>query len=259
MMSSFSIHLAFLVLSSSILTGCYVEAPPSAPDVVVARLGELLTDPDPDMRRTAAEALGKIGHPTASSGLRSALDDRDPRVRAVAALSLGRLGDEASEPALVARLSDSAEPVRAASALALGEVASSPATEVRILQVFRQTDGRGHVAASRALLGLERVSFSTDLVDALRDSDPMARQGIVAALGESGDVRAVPYLLSLVRKDAAPGVRAEAAFRLGKIGDDRIKADLAAVADADSDVAVRGWARWAMQQIKQSHAIGSGK
>jgi HEAT repeat protein len=256
-MSSFSIRLTLWVLSSSVLVGCYVEVPQSAPEVVVARLGELLADPDPNMRRTAAEALGKIGLPSASSGLRSALNDRDPRVRAVAALSLGRLGDGTSDSALVARLSDSAEPVRAASALALGEVASSPATEVRILQVLRQAEGLGHVAASRALLGLERVSYSTDLVDALRDPDPLVRQGIVAALGESGDVRAVPYLLSLVRKDAAAGVRAEAAFRLGKIGDDRVKADLAAVADADSDATVRGWARWAMQQIRQSRVTDS--
>lgn len=259
MPSRFSLYLFFWLLSSSMLAGCYVDAPPAAPDVMAARLGELLADPDPDMRRTAAEALGKIGHASANSGLLSALNDQDARVRAAAALSLGRLGDGESGTALVGRLADSVEAVREASAVALGEIEASPAHEQRILRVLRHAEGFGRAAASRALVGLDRVSFSTDLVGALRDSDPIVRQGIAAALGETGDMRAVPHLLSLVRKDAAAGVRSEAAFRLGKIGDERVMADLAAVADTDSVVAVRGWARWAMQQIRQSHESGSGQ
>ncbi len=78
-------------------------------------------------------------------------------------------------------------------------------------------------------------------------------------LGETGDARVIPHLLSLLRKDAVAGVRSEAAFRLGKVGDESGLADLAAVAEADSDLVVRGWARWAMQQIKQSHESGSGR
>jgi HEAT repeat protein len=239
------------------LAGCYVDVPPAAPDVMAARLDALLADQDPDMRRTAAEALGKIGHASENSRLLSALNDQDARVRAAAAISLGRLRDGGSETALVGRLVDSVEAVRDASAVALGEIEASPAHEQRILRALRHAEGFGRAAASRALLGLDTISFSDDLVNALRDSDPTVRQVVAAALGETGDVRAVPHLLSLVRKDSAAGVRSEAAFRLGKIGDDRVMADLAAVADTDSVVAVRGWARWAMQQIRQSHESGS--
>ena len=68
----------------------------------------------------------------------------------------------------------------------------------------------------------------------------------------------LPYLLSLLKKDAVAGVRSEAAFRLGKVGDDGVAADLVKVAEADSDLVVRGWAQWAMQQLRQSHESGSG-
>lgn len=240
------------------MTGCYVDVPPTAPDVMSARLGELLADPDPEMRRTAAEALGKIGHRSASSGLLSALNDQDARVRAAAALSLGRLGDGESGRALIRHLGDSAGTVRAAAALALAEIEPFPAREAQILEAFHHVEGSGRIAVSRALLGLDTVSFSVDLVSALRDSDPRVRQGIAAVLGETGDARALPYLLSLVKKDSAAGVRSEAAFRLGKVGNDSVMPDLAKVAEADSDLVVRGWARWAMQEIKQSHESGSG-
>ena len=223
-----------------------------------ARLSESLADPDPDMRRTAAEALGKIGHRSSRNGLISALDDREPRVRAAAALSLGRLGEAESGPALIQSLSDSVEAVRVAAALALGEIEPSPVSEALILSRLGHADGPERMAASHALLGLDTISFSDELAGALRDTDPRIRQGVAAALGETGDMRAIPHLVSLLRADASAGVRTEAAFRLGKIGNDRVMSDLAKVAETDSDVGVRGWARWAMEQIKQSHESDSG-
>jgi HEAT repeat protein len=256
--SSSFIHLSFCLLLGSILTGCYVEAPPAGPDMVSARLGELLTDPDPDMRRTAAEALGKIGHRSSRAGLLAALHDQEARVRAAAALSLGRLGDRDSGPALVESLSDPAEVVRIAAALALGEIEPLPILESLILDRLSHKDDSERMAASRALLGLENISFSGELVAALQERNPKIRQGIAAVLGETGNVRAVPHLVMLLQRDAITSVRAEAAFRLGKIGDDRIMSELVKIAETDSEAVVRGWTRWAIQQIKQSHESGSG-
>jgi HEAT repeat protein len=238
-------------------SGCYVDVPPTDPGVISARLGELLSDPDPEMRRTAAEALGKIGERSARPGLLSALNDQDARVRAAAALSLGRLGDGQSGEALIRHLSDPAEAVKTAAALALAEIEPFPDRESRILAAVRHLNGSGRIAASRALLGFDSVTFSEDLGSALQNSDPAVRQGIAAVLGETGDARAIPYLLSLVKKDSAAGVRSEAAFRLGKVGDDSVMIDLIEVAEGDSDLMVRGWARWAMQQITQSHESDS--
>lgn len=246
-----------LVLSLS-LTGCYVEVPPAAPESVSIRLSELLADPDPEVRRTATEALGKIGHQSASSGLLAALADQDPRVRAAAALALGRVSDGKSGAALVRKLADPSEPVRVASALALGEIDLSAAQEEQILQALHDADASTRVAASRALLSLEAVSFSTDLESALKDPNAQVRQGVAAVLSETGDARSLPSLLRLLQHDADAGVRAEAAFRLGKVGDVGALDVLSAVAERDSNPRVREWAHWAVRQIRTQPGTGSG-
>lgn len=251
-----AIHLSLCLLIGSATAGCYVEAPSVGPEVISVRLSELLTDADPSMRRTAAEALGKIGHRSARSRLVLALNDSETRVRGAAALALGRLGDAESGPALVRLLSDPSSAVREAAALALGEIEPSPASEAQILARLRTPDAPDRIAASRALLGLGTITFSDNLIAALRDVNPTVRQWMAAALGETGDVRAVPYLLSLLRTDVHAGVRSEAAFRLGKIGDKRNVEELLKAAEEDPDLVVRGWARWALQQIKHLPEYG---
>ncbi|KXK05182.1 HEAT repeat domain-containing protein [Nitrospirales bacterium NOB] len=247
------------LLIGAATAGCYIDAPPASPHVISAQLDGLLTDPDPEVRRTAAEALGKIGYREAGSSLLGALNDGDARVRAAASLALGRLGESRSGTALARALSDPAETVRANAALALGEIEASSTREAQILAVLREGTPSGREAAARALLGLETVSFSPDLVAGLRSPEPAVRQGVAAALGETGDERVIQLLLALVKKDSAPGVRAEAAFRLGKLGDGRVVGDVAAVAESDSNVTVRDWARWAADQIRHSHGSGSTK
>ncbi len=253
-------HIAFfcaLILFSS-LFGCYPDVSPAGPEQVSRRLSELLADPDPEVRRTAAEALGKIGHQSASTGLIAALEDRDPSVRAAAAFALGRMNDGTSGTALVAHLADASETVRAASALALGEIRLSAAHEKQILRTLHHPNAAVRVAASRALLSLEVVSFSPQLTSALGDTDAQVRQGVAAVLGETGDARVVPSLVHLVRNDADGGVRAEAAFRLGKVGGIDALGTLSAVAEKDVNPTVREWARWAIRQIAASSGFDSG-
>jgi len=60
-------------------------------------LADLLTrDPDPAVRRSAAEALASIREPEAVSALRSGAADQDPTVRGKSLVSLGQMRDEAS-------------------------------------------------------------------------------------------------------------------------------------------------------------------
>ena len=47
------------------LSGCIQDSPPSAKERAVALLLELLRDEGPEIRRMAAESLGKIGDPQA--------------------------------------------------------------------------------------------------------------------------------------------------------------------------------------------------
>ncbi len=220
---------------------------------------ELLADPDSDVRRTAAEALGKVGHKSSNASLIVALDDPDGHVREAAAFALGRLGDGKSGMALAGHLADSAEPVQMASALALGEIEFSAKSETLILGGLRHPQSSARLAATRALLSLDTVSLSAELIKALRDPDARVRQGVAAVLGETGNPGAVSHLRSLLGTDGAANVRVEAAFRLGKLGDNSVLAELSRAAEADPDMRVRGWAQWARQQITLSHEFGSGR
>jgi HEAT repeat protein len=82
-----------------------------------------LQDPSADVRRAAAETLGRIGGPAAEQPLRAALSDRIPFVRAAAAAALGALRSDAALPQLfeIAR-TDRFRPARAA-AQAVGRIA----------------------------------------------------------------------------------------------------------------------------------------
>ncbi len=55
-----------------------------------AALESALANPDPELRRTAAEALGWLGHPEGAPLAAGSLRDRDPDVRAAAAIALAR-------------------------------------------------------------------------------------------------------------------------------------------------------------------------
>ena len=84
------------------------------------------------------------------------------------------------------------------------------------------------------------------LLELLRDEGPEMRRTAVESLGKIGDPRAVEPMLPLLERLAenpSPGVRAEAAYRLGTRNDRDTKAALEKAIAKDSDSGVRGWAK----------------
>ena len=69
------------------------------------------------------------------------------------------------------------------------------------------------------------------------------RQGIVAAVGEWGGSAVSPWLRERLAEDPAPGVRAEAAYRLGILSDSDARAALESTTAKDPDSGVRRWAK----------------
>jgi hypothetical protein len=93
----------------------------------VGPLQELLDSRDVYVRRNAAEALGWIGSPDATSALVAALRDRDETVRSQAAWSLGIIGDPSAERALRSvAAGDPAPEVQAQASRALSLLAVGP-------------------------------------------------------------------------------------------------------------------------------------
>jgi hypothetical protein len=66
------------------------------PGAVLSLTGLLAGDPDPAIRRSAAEALAGVRGPEAVSALKASLSDQDPTVRGRSLLSLGQMRDEGS-------------------------------------------------------------------------------------------------------------------------------------------------------------------
>ncbi len=212
------IPLCVLVLFALSVLGCYVEEPP-APAATLHLLMELLNDQDPLMRRTAAEALGKIGDGSAEPLLQRALQDVEPKVREAAVLALARLPvlGEASARGIASLLGDEDLAVRRAAAHALGQADDAPASIVPpVAGLLRDPDPAVRRAAAHALsgIGANRPEAAEVLIERSGDPDASVRRWVIAALAESGDPRAVRAVADRLLYDHDDGVRIEAAYRL---------------------------------------------
>lgn len=232
-----------------------MEAPVGNPQDVTSRLVALLQDPSRDVRRTAALSLGKIGHSTATTALVEALSDPDPQVREYSAWALGQIGETVNDEQavrLAGALGDERDSVKQAAAQALGKIGPRRPVIAVLTQVLAVGERGSRRATVEALAQLEAMSVDPALREALTDPDSAVRQGALAALGELGDRRVLADFRERLLFDADPGVRTEAAYRLGKLGDPGDHAELQTLDEAAQDDAspgVRLWAGWARANI----------
>ncbi len=232
------------LLISLSLAGCVVSkdyAGP-APERVLPRLLAVLRDPNPEQRRTAAQSLGKIARKEAVPALVEALRDPDAGVRRNAAWALGMIGEDAVGPdrsPLASLLFDPDPGVREAAAMALGLTGDTQAGIELLLERMSEpgTPSDSKRLAAAALGGMEARTAVSVLTKRLADRDPRVRRWAVAALGEIADPETVAPLSKVLATDPDPGVRVEAAFRLGKFGGEAARPALtAALKDANADV-----------------------
>jgi HEAT repeat protein len=234
------------------LPGCYHNTQSIDESAVARHLGALLADPEPSVRLTAAQALGKIAVPDSVPALLRGLEDSDQDVRAMSAWALGRFGEDVLDEAglaLAERLDDPSPAVKEAAAQALGAVGGTQVIVELLTERLTRSDVETRRASVQALTWLEAGSAYHVLIKALGDSDAQVRQGAVAALGEMVDPRSLPVIRDRLLKDTDAGVRGEAAYRLGKFGDRTIVPALRTAAARDPDPAVRRWASWALEQV----------
>jgi len=243
-----------------VVGGCYGNEPPPIPDRVALPLVELLKDPSPDIRRVAAESLGKIGDPKFGRALVPLLTDSDARIRETAARAIGRLGPSTGEEvsqAVVALLDDPNESVKRAVTIAIGDLEPPVRVLVAVPGLLTARDVSTRRSVARALSMIDARAWLSDLVKALHDPDPEVRQHVIAALAELGDPIIAPLLRDRLARDPSPAVRTEAAYRLGKIADPETKEVLAAMARQDRDSGVRRWAQMGLDEARVSTDSGS--
>jgi HEAT repeat protein len=206
---------------------------------------ELLRDEVPEMRRTAAESLGKIGDPRAADSILTLMHDPAAIVREASVLAMGHLKPTATDGVvalLTQALEDPVESVRQAAVVAVGEIEPGSRLLQPVVGLLQSSDAMIRRAAVRALLQVDSSQLVPALVAAGHDSDAEVRQGIVAAVSEWGGSAVSPWLRERLAHDLSPGVRAEAAYRLGMLSDSDTRAALNTTIAKDLDSGVRRWA-----------------
>ncbi len=229
----------------------------------------------------AAEALGKIGDPSAVKALLEELKyparDRDERrIHSAATEALARIArtSPVGLQALIEAVKDSSElRSRAAEALqrlgwqprdveeqawyllargdreglvALGENAVGP-----LAQALRDARGEWRIPAISAAGDLGHPDFVEPLLQLLRESntDYLMQQSVVDALGRVGSTAVEPLIKLLSDEDRV--VRSAAAKALGGTGDERAVGPLGQAYEHDEDDLVRASARNALWALKK--------
>ncbi len=163
-------------------------------------LMELIKDPDAARREAAIAALGNLGAQQAADRIAQILADTALERRYVAAWALGKINDPSFTGNLIAALDDANFEVR------------------------RQ--------AVRALVRIHRPAVPA-LIEALPHASPQMARGIIHALGDIGDRRALQALLEQPHANH----RAETMLALGKLRDPQATdALIAGLTDGDWEV-----------------------
>jgi HEAT repeat protein len=207
-------------------------------------LVELTRAHDTDLRLAAIDALGTLG-PAEGIGtddaLLDALSSADPAVRLRAAIALEDAGGARAREALLARLDGGDEVDRAAVLTALGGVlarAPSDAAITRLGAALGIAAGPERDAILDAVGRAPSVAAVNVLTAAARSAEPTDRREVAIVLAaHPGDAASVATARALLG-DGDAGVRAQAAWALGTIGDASDEVRLVAVAAAaDVDAA----------------------
>jgi hypothetical protein len=204
-----------LIAQTQVMAQTTVPAPtvPFAyPDWRIVPLIEKLTVTDLKIRRSATEALVKIGAP-AVPALMSALQSPDATLRWMAASVIGDMGSDAAAavPALILALQDPDPQVRLYTTIALGNIGPAAAAAIPELSVSLQdADPMVRVYAPLALrkMGAAAKGVIPELIATLQDTNGRVRLNAAYALGEMGieAVAALPSLETLL-SDPLPYVR----------------------------------------------------
>ena len=152
---------------------------------VVPVLLNLLSDNDKTVRAKAAELLGTIRAPDASSELMRLLTDEQWVVRRTAACSLGKIGSSNAVPKLLRLLSDKEWVVRASAADALGEIGALDALPdlKRALEVENEEYAIEYI--KKAILKLTDAQTAAEQLEAESDSQPDSQSVVLPDAGDS--------------------------------------------------------------------------
>ncbi|MBC7287129.1 MAG: HEAT repeat domain-containing protein [Armatimonadetes bacterium] len=208
-------------------------------DVLIAHL----SDPRPEVKAAAAEALGRIGDPKAAQPLVATLvHNRFGAVREIE-VALEKLGAPAL-PFIVPALNHPEAEVRRAGVEALAKI-GTPDAVVPLAQRLKDPDIAIRRRAADALITLADARVVPQLIEALRDPDPHVYYPARDALANVGGP-AVPALIAALA-DPQPRVAHMAEQALARVGKSAVAKLCEALASPDGRL--RQWAAIALGDI----------
>jgi HEAT repeat protein len=194
-------------------------------------LEELLHDPDPGVRRLAAQSLGDLELSGSAASLLRVVDDEHPEVRATALAALHRVAGSEAAPTAKRRAFDPDPAVRHTALCVLADCGLSP--DVRLL------DDRDPAvrALAAALLHDTSERGAAVLLELAQRADVESRSAAMHAIATAPGTEAAPLALAGLR-DPEPRVRAEAAKGVAAtVGEEAVEPLVAALSDPDPRVA----------------------
>lgn len=177
-----------------------------------AALARLLRAPHPEVRRRAAQSIGRINDPAGRALLATMRSDADTAVAATVVFATGQLHDSAAVPWLASLLHASATPATVAreAARSLGKI-RTPAAHAALARYLADAPASTATApvVGEALLAIGRFATREDVTPVVRwttSPDNEVRWRAAWALFRPRNPAAVPHLLPLA-EDANAEVR----------------------------------------------------
>lgn len=133
------------------------------------------------------------------------------------------IDDARAVPYLIGMLADPCPQVRISSAYALGRNTSPMAVDPLIAQFHRDWNGYARKGIIWALGNIQDARAISTLVDALENDISAVRLWAASALGQTPNIdygsmiKATPALIKGLRRDAIPAVRSNCAWAIGQI------------------------------------------
>lgn len=155
------------------------------------------------VREDATRALGRIGEP-AVEPLLGKLQDGDGEVRRSVAEALGKIGDQRAVEPLIAALQDEDRDVRWSTIEALGEIGDGRAVH-RLIAALQHEDTEIRWRAASALENLGDARAIKPLIAALYDEDEGVGRRAAIALGRIGDTSVLAELERIMTNSVISG------------------------------------------------------
>ena len=202
---------------------------------VVNALIARLDDENAEVRKAAAQSLGKLKDSRAIPGLIGALKDRDPRVRAAAAESLAEFEDSRAIAPLADLLNDQSTEVKQSALEALSHFEDN-LPSAPIVRLLSDADADVRQNAAHLAGKLHDRSVTGALAKLVGDPSSQVRQAAIESIGDLGDPAAVVALVPAL-SDADANVREQALDAIENLKAPIAEATLESLMrDRDSDV-----------------------